>query len=201
MLCIIVVAEVHAFSPVVLVPSLRANSPHVALCPTARGTRLGGSSIVLNEGKAQLVTYGDLWRDALNEDGEEKSVTMSEMETSSEVDDLSYAMEDLTEHASEVVKPITTAATKVASAVWNKLSPSPDNDEIQRNLKAFSKCHSGAVGTPLGDEELASEVRYLGMFPDLVDALLDAQEEQETTEGSVSEDEKTVEEALEVSRP
>ena len=30
----------------------------------------------------------------------------------------------------------------------------------------------------MGDEELEKEVKYLGMFPDLVDALLEAQEEK-----------------------
>lgn len=136
---------------------------------------------VLGMGKTQLVTYGDLWRDALNEnsDGEEGEFVVADETDTTEGDDFTYAMEELSLQASEAVKPIKEVATGVASALWNKLSPSPNDEEVQRNLKAFAKCHSGAVMTPLGEEELASEVRYLGMFPDLVDALLEAQEEDE----------------------
>ena len=102
---------------------------------------------------------------------------MLEDETASE-NDFAYATEELSILASEVVAPIKKAAGAVGTALWSKLSPSPDDEEIQRNLKAFAKCHSGAVGTPMGDEELEKEVKYLGMFPDLVDALLEAQEEK-----------------------
>ena len=41
--------------------------------------------------------------------------------------------------------------------------------------------------TPLEEDELASEVRYLGMFPDLVDALLEAQEDADDKESKEME--------------
>jgi len=139
-------------------------------------------------GKTELVTYGDLWRDALNENSEGEGEFVVTDDTTADEDDFTYAMEEVSALASEAVKPFKEAATGVASALWNKLSPSPDEEEVQRNLKAFAKCHSGAVMTPLGEDELASEVRYLGMFPDLVDALLEAQAEDDSTTKSEGED-------------
>ena len=143
--------------------------------------------------KSQLVTHGDIWREVLNEDGYEgrtadPSLLGDETELSSE-NDFAYATEELSILASEVVAPIKKAAGAVGTALWSKLSPSPDDEEIQRNLKAFAKCHSGAVGTPMGDDELEKEVRYLGMFPDLVDALLEAQEERDDADAARRVDE------------
>ena len=145
----------------------------------ARGGAAGGLAMGSFD-KSQLVTHGDIWLEVLNEDGDEgrtADTSMLEDETASE-NDFAYATEELSILASEVVAPIKKAAGAVGTALWSKLSPSPDDEEIQRNLKAFAKCHSGAVGTPMGDEELEKEVKYLGMFPDLVDALLEAQEEK-----------------------
>ena len=182
---------VDAFAPVALMTGASRHSGLVlrqGVTP-AHGMRKltkagSGSRITVGMAKTQLVTYGDMWRDALheNENGEQmKELPMTDA-TSAEGDDFTYATEELSTFASEVVAPIKAAATGVAFAVWNRLSSSPDDDEIQRNLKAFAQSHRGAVMTPLGDEELASEVRYLGMFPDLVDALLEAQEIANTKE-------------------
>ena len=133
------------------------------------------SGLALSAGKTQIVTYGDLWRDAvIEEGGGEKGTDDDNYQTS--------VGTELSMMATEAMKPIKAAATGVASAVWSKLSPSPDDEEIQRNLKAFASQHSGAVMTPLGDDELANEVRYLGMFPDLVDALLEAEEDKVESE-------------------
>ena len=133
------------------------------------------SGLALSAGKTQIVTYGDLWRDAvIEEGGGEKGTDDDNYQTS--------VGTELSMMATEAMKPIKAAATGVASAVWSKLSPSPDDEEIQRNLKAFAIQHSGAVMTPLGDDELANEVRYLGMFPDLVDALLEAEEDKVESE-------------------
>ena len=81
-------------------------------------------------------------------------------ECTAEGDDFTYVTEELSIFASEVVAPIKATATGVACAAWNRLSSSLDDNEIQRNLKAFAQSHHGTVMTPLGDEELASEVRY-----------------------------------------
>ena len=179
-----------AFAPAAVAPVVRALPP---LRPLRSGVGVlqHRRCAALSMGKTQLVTYGDMWRDALvedengnqiagNEDSEGVGLDSESVPESDDGNDFTYAMEELSLQASEVVRPIKRAATKVASAVWNKLSPSPDDAEVQRNLKAFAKGHSGAIGTPMDEQELASEVRFMGMFPDLVDALLEAQEEDET---------------------
>lgn len=185
------VAEVGAFAPPPTAMQGPARARAALRCfaapplrplgaqPRARGGAAGGLAMGSFD-KSQLVTHGDIWREVLNEDGDEgrtADTSMLEDETASE-NDFAYATEELSILASEVVAPIKKAAGAVGTALWSKLSPSPDDEEIQRNLKAFAKCHSGAVGTPMGDEELEKEVKYLGMFPDLVDALLEAQEEK-----------------------
>mmetsp|Transcript_53377 Transcript_53377/g.44783 ORF Transcript_53377/g.44783 Transcript_53377/m.44783 type:complete len:234 (+) Transcript_53377:213-914(+) len=194
-LCGSAISGVDAFAPVALTMGASRHSglvlrqgvaPAHGMSTSVRGMPKAGSGsrITLGMAKTQLVTYGDMWRDALheNENGEQMKELPTTDATSAEGDDFTYATEELSTFASEVVAPIKAAATGVASAVWNRLSSSPDDDEIQRNLKAFAQSHRGAVMTPLGDEELASEVRYLGMFPDLVDALLEAQEIANTKE-------------------
>jgi len=195
--------SVEAFALTALVsrgaaPHQRASlllRPYVAAeQPRAHGSWMPGPAAslrpatALRMGKTELVTYGDLWRDALNENSEGEGEFVVTDDTTADEDDFTYAMEEVSLLASEAVKPFKEAATGVASALWNKLSPSPDEEEVQRNLKAFAKCHSGAVMTPLGDDELASEVRYLGMFPDLVDALLEAQADDDSTNKNMGED-------------
>jgi len=195
-MCLCVSGGADAFAPMALTgvgrrgasPVLRprGGAQQRFLCPAVpngvQTAAAGVSRTVLGMDKTQLVTYGDMWRDALheNENGEQTGELPTTDATSAEGDDFTYATEELSILASEVVAPIKAAATVVASAVWNRLSRPDDDEEIQRNMKAFAKSHSGAVMTPLGDDELASEVRYLGMFPDLVDALLEAQENADT---------------------
>lgn len=178
---------VGAFAPVALMPASTApRNANVLLrsgvalqepsvCPASRApqTATGGSRIALRMAKTNLVTYGDMWRDALNENEDGKST-----EASSDNDEFApYTTDELSTMASEAIKPIKQAAAVAATAIWDRLTHSPDDKEIQRNLKAFARSHSGAVMTPLEEDELASEVRYLGMFPDLIDALLEAQQD------------------------
>jgi hypothetical protein len=192
-LCGAAVTEVGAFAPPAVaavragavrraaaVPELRpwGQAQHMPARGQGREARGGAArGLEMAYDRSRLVTQGDIWRELLNEDGTADLSVIDESELSSE-NDLAYATEELSILASEVVAPIKKVAGAVGSALWSKLSPSPDEDEIQRNLRVFAKSHSGAVGTPMGEEELEKEVRYLGMFPDLVDAMLEAQEEQ-----------------------
>jgi len=192
-LCGAAVTEVGAFAPpaaaavragavrrAAAVPELRpwGQAQHMPARGQGREARGGAArGLEMAYDRSRLVTQGDIWRELLNEDGTADLSVIDESELSTE-NDLAYATEELSILASEVVAPIKKVAGAVGSALWSKLSPSPDEDEIQRNLRVFAKSHSGAVGTPMGEEELEKEVRYLGMFPDLVDAMLEAQEEQ-----------------------
>ena len=122
----------------------------------------------MKQAGSHLVTYGDLWRDAVPEDDVQTNLQAEVTEAYDEQEaELSVA--------ETIVKPIRQAAT----AVWERLMYEPSEEEVRANLKAFAKAHGGAVMTPLSEEELEKEVKYCGMFPDLVDALVENEVQME----------------------
>ncbi|EKX39776.1 hypothetical protein GUITHDRAFT_154286 [Guillardia theta CCMP2712] len=122
----------------------------------------------MKQAGSHLVTYGDLWRDAVPEDDVQTNLQAEVTEAYDEQEaELSVA--------ETLVKPIRQAAT----AVWERLTYEPSEEEVRANLKAFAKAHGGAVMTPLSEEELEKEVKYCGMFPDLVDALVENEVQME----------------------
>jgi len=121
----------------------------------------------MKQAGSHLVTYGDLWRDAVPEDDQQTTLQAEVTEAYDEQTELSVA--------ETLVKPIRQAAT----AVWERLTYEPSEEEVRANLKAFAKAHGGAVMTPLSEEELEKEVKYCGMFPDLVDALVENEVQME----------------------
>ncbi len=47
--------------------------------------------------------------------------------------------------------------------------------QIRENLKRWATTRGGAVLPPLEDHELNNQVKYVGMFPELVDQMLETQ--------------------------
>ncbi len=51
--------------------------------------------------------------------------------------------------------------------------------QIRANLKMWATTRGGAVLPPLDDNELNNQVKYVGVFPELVDQMLETQLDQE----------------------
>ena len=165
--CASLLAPSHAWVPsTTLSPFLNANN-RLSLRSQGRVYRRPMVAY-MKQGGSHLVTYGDLWRDAVPEDDVQTNLQAEVTEAYDEQEaELSVA--------ETIVKPIRQAAT----AVWERLMYEPSEEEVRANQKAFAKAHGGAVMTPLSEEELEKEVKYCGMFPDLVDALVENEVQME----------------------
>ncbi len=49
------------------------------------------------------------------------------------------------------------------------------SSQIRANLKRWATTRGGAVLPPLEDHELNNQMKYVGMFPELVDQMLETQ--------------------------
>mmetsp|Transcript_27191 Transcript_27191/g.55451 ORF Transcript_27191/g.55451 Transcript_27191/m.55451 type:complete len:245 (-) Transcript_27191:183-917(-) len=144
--------------------------------PRLRAANMKNTKMALSG--SHLVTFGDVWRDALE----------GQFEDSEGAQDI-YDDADSQLRIVDVVKPFTTAASafgtaaaEKATSVWNTLINEPTPEEVEANLAAFAKAHGGAVMTPLSEDELESEVKFCTLIPELRDALVDAEVMQDELE-------------------
>lgn len=145
---------------------LRAPAPAIS----TRKLRAASPKMGMN---SNLVTYGDVWRDAIEGKNAEIANTLSAAGME-EMDEVNFEIVD-------VVRPFTTAASALGEAAVQKgrnflnSLGEPSAEEVQANLAAFASCHSGAVATPLSEDELETEIKYCAMIPEWRDALVDAE--------------------------
>jgi uncharacterized protein YceH (UPF0502 family) len=125
---------------------------------------------------ANLVTFGDVWRDACDEPTPGGSGRLAE-----ELSDLA-GFEVAVEEVEEVPTSTLKAASKALNSVWRKLTKDPDENEVRKNLEAFAKMHGGAVAAPFTEENVVKKLQYTGLFPDIVDALIEEDLEAEDLE-------------------
>eukprot|EP00287_Rhodomonas_sp_CCMP768_P001956 CAMPEP_0196729724 /NCGR_PEP_ID=MMETSP1091-20130531/10020_1 /TAXON_ID=302021 /ORGANISM="Rhodomonas sp., Strain CCMP768" /LENGTH=207 /DNA_ID=CAMNT_0042072641 /DNA_START=109 /DNA_END=732 /DNA_ORIENTATION=- len=140
---------------------------------SSRKLRLASAKMALSG--AHLVTYGDVWRDAI--EGQSSEGLASGLAEA--------GMEEADMEIEDFVAPLTTAASSFASRIWQSLIDEPTPEEVQANMAAFARAHSGAVATPLSEDELESEVKYCAMIPELRDALVDAEVMQQELQDAI----------------
>mmetsp|Transcript_19679 Transcript_19679/g.40092 ORF Transcript_19679/g.40092 Transcript_19679/m.40092 type:complete len:205 (+) Transcript_19679:102-716(+) len=119
-----------------------------------------------------LVTYGDVFRESYEEE--------------SRCDAIWEASESEEEGAVNPLALAASACCSVATGVWDHLTAEPNPEEVQANMAAFAKAHGGAIMTPLSEMELEKQVRYYGMFPDLVDTMIETELTSEVAENSAA---------------
>jgi len=136
--------------------------------------RKGGNEF--KAGPSQLVTYGDVFRQALADEVAERA-----------------------EEEGRRIKPVATvamAASKVGNgfrAMLERLVADPPPDEISKNLEAFAMQHRGVVGLPVQKEtvqtkadldrlEAVLDMELDDVFPTQPPAYLESLEESESRE-------------------
>ena len=171
--------------------------PSVATC-SARPPRRSNVATCMS---SELVTFGDIWRNAVDDDLDiiqvkiENQVSrthngVSITGTSAGMGPTTLAMAALADSEAgavssarlppglqPVVKVAQSAASVAASAaatIWGSLTKGPTEAEVEENMRLFSLLHGGAVARPMVEEELSSEVRFVGLFPDLVSSMVDS---------------------------
>jgi len=156
------------FAPSLGGPALRAPLGSSAVC-SARAPQRASLSLRMGRSGANLVTFGDVWRDACDE------VTPGGRlaEELSELQGFKDAIEEVKEASDNGKNKPLTAARSALNAVWSKLTKDADEEEVRKNLAAFARMHGGAVAAPLTEDKEGKEVRYAGLFPDIVDALIE----------------------------
>jgi hypothetical protein len=162
-----------AFASSLGAPALRA--PLGGLCSARPAAR---APLVLRMGRsgANLVTFGDVWRDACDD---KDPIQAKELGLSEE-----WESESTEESEEAELRPLE-AVSNVLTGLIERITKDPEEDEVRKNMEAFAKMHGGAVAPPMSEEEKGRQVSYAGMFPDIVDALieedLEAEEQLEAT--------------------
>mmetsp|Transcript_10332 Transcript_10332/g.24431 ORF Transcript_10332/g.24431 Transcript_10332/m.24431 type:complete len:199 (-) Transcript_10332:117-713(-) len=140
-----------------------AGRTHLALSRKPVHQRAGSSLSSMKMTRAtNLVTFGDVWR-----------------ETCEEEDLCDMVWEEQHQENTNPIVACGTFVSTVATNVWDHLTADPSPEEVQASLAAFAKAHGGAVMTPMSDSELEKELRFCGMFPDLVDSIMELELSQE----------------------
>jgi hypothetical protein len=150
-----------------------------------------------------LVTYGDIWRNTL----EELPVVPGENQLNLTIDDkftpehegvsitgiagMAADFEEIDRRNGSslqaVVRPVRKAATVMgavaagaAANIWESLTKGPSEDEAQENLRKWAKAKGGAVLPPMEEGELDNEVRFVGLFPELVGQMMETTLDEES---------------------
>mmetsp|Transcript_21655 Transcript_21655/g.33896 ORF Transcript_21655/g.33896 Transcript_21655/m.33896 type:complete len:251 (-) Transcript_21655:341-1093(-) len=163
---------------------LRRNTPRAAIRQRPMRLRAGSKPLVTMGASGQhLVTFGDVWNDICESENMEWDCPTGGEETLHGV---------VLGAVSGAASTVGNCAVRKLGAVWDFITHSPNPDEVQKNLQAFAKCHSGAVMPPLSEDQIGDQVKYYGIIPEMCSAMVDADidkalEDAETLEHEFTE--------------
>uniref|UniRef100_A0A7S0MGF3 Uncharacterized protein n=1 Tax=Cryptomonas curvata TaxID=233186 RepID=A0A7S0MGF3_9CRYP len=158
-----------------------------------------------------LVTYGDIWRNTVEElpsvpGDNQLNLTIDDKFTPEHEGVSITGIAGMTADFEEidrrngsslqaVVRPVKKAATVMGAAaagaaanIWESLTKGTSEDEAQENLRKWAKAKGGAVLPPMEEDELDNEVRFVGLFPELVGQMMDATLDEDSEEEEANPD-------------